>query len=133
MNKDLPITVTAAIIVRGGRVLITRRPPNGRHPGSWEFPGGKVEPGEELRACLERELDEELAVGAAAGDLLAQAHHAYPDLTIDLLAFECSITAGEPADIGCDSHRWVLPAELSHYDLLPPDRALAREIFGVES
>lgn len=133
MSSEETITVTAAIIVQDGRVLIARRPPSGRHPGSWEFPGGKVEPGEEPRECLARELDEELAITASVGELLAQAHYSYPDLTIDLLAHKCDIVEGAPIDIGCDAHEWVAPEALGEYDLLPPDWALAREIFGVDS
>jgi 8-oxo-dGTP diphosphatase len=130
MDPDEPIIVTAAILLNEGRVLITRRPPGGRHPGSWEFPGGKVEPPETPRECLARELAEELAITVAVGDLLARTRYSYPDLSIDLLAFNCTTNAGTPTCLGCDAFEWVSPAGLSDYDLLPPDRVLAREIFG---
>jgi 8-oxo-dGTP diphosphatase len=130
MDHDEPITVTAAILMHEGRVLITRRPPDGRHPGSWEFPGGKVEPQETPEQCLARELAEELAITVEVGELLARTRYSYPDLAIDLLAFDCSMTAGTPTCLGCDALEWVGPAGLSDYDLLPPDRLLAHEIFG---
>ncbi|MBU4240664.1 MAG: NUDIX domain-containing protein, partial [Actinobacteria bacterium] len=78
--------VTAAIIERDGVVLIARRPPSGRHPGSWEFPGGKVEPGESPRECLAREMEEEVEIAVVVGEELATVRHTYHDLAIDLLA-----------------------------------------------
>ncbi|MBU4175420.1 MAG: (deoxy)nucleoside triphosphate pyrophosphohydrolase [Actinobacteria bacterium] len=121
-----PIQVTAAIIERDGAVLIARRPPGGRHPGSWEFPGGKVEPGESPRECLAREMEEEMGIAVVVAEELARVRHSYPDLAIDLLAFRCEIVEGEPADIGCDAHAWVEPDFLADCDLLPPDRELVR-------
>lgn len=124
-----PIQVTAAIIERDGEVLVARRPPGGRHPGSWEFPGGKVEPGESPRECLAREMEEEMGITVVVGEELARVRHLYPDLAIDLLAFRCEIEEGELADIGCDAHAWVDPGSLITYDLLPPDRELVRMLF----
>ena len=127
-----PIQVTAAIIERDGMVLVARRPPGGRHPGSWEFPGGKVEPGESTRECLAREIKEEMGIAVVVGEELARVRHAYPDLAIDLLAFRCVIAEGEPADIGCDIHAWVEPGSLGEYDLLPPDRELVSMLFPLK-
>ena len=124
-----PIQVTAAIIERDGAVLVARRPPGGRHPGSWEFPGGKVEPGESTRECLAREMKEEMGIAVVVGEELARVRHAYPDLAIELLAFRCVIAEGEPSDIGCDIHAWVEPGSLVEYDLLPPDRELVKMLF----
>ncbi len=126
---DEAIEVTAAIIERDGLVLIARRPPGGRHPGCWEFPGGKVEPGETSQKCLAREMAEEMGVGIEVGELLAKGYHAYPDITIELFAFRCVIVSGEPADVGCSAHRWVRPADLASCGLLPPDLLLALAIF----
>jgi 8-oxo-dGTP diphosphatase len=128
-NRDA-IEVTAAIIVEDGRVLIARRPPGGRHPGAWEFPGGKVETGETHAECLARELLEELGIIVEVGEKLAMVRHEYPDLTIDLLAFNCTISRGRPRDLACSEHAWVCPEELSGYDLLPPDRRLAEILRG---
>jgi mutator protein MutT len=125
MRSD-PVTVTAAVIVDAGRVLIARRPPGGRHPGTWEFPGGKVEPGETPEECLAREMLEEMAVSVSVGRKLSEVRHSYDDLTIDLLAYECFITEGTLADIGCDAHAWVEPGSLGERDLLEADRQARR-------
>jgi 8-oxo-dGTP diphosphatase len=122
--------VTAAVISRDGRVLIARRPPGGRHPGAWEFPGGKVEPLETARECIVREMAEEMGVRVSAGRRLAIIRHRFPDLDIELVAFDCRIIEGEPEDIGCVEHAWVRPEELWSYDLLPPDHALSRLLPG---
>jgi mutator protein MutT len=124
-----PVQVTAAIIERDGAVLIARRPAGGRHPGAWEFPGGKVEPGESPRQCLAREMVEEMEVTVEVAGELARVRHHYPDLVIDLIAFRCEITRGQPADIGCDAHAWAEPGSLGDYDLLPADRELVELLF----
>jgi len=131
MKSDQAITVTAAIIMDSERVLVAQRPPGGRHPGEWEFPGGKIEPGETLHQCLARELKEELDVTVRVGRKLAIVRHCYPDLEVELVAFECDITDGDLTDIECSAHEWVEPAMLGEYSLLPPDEVLARELFGV--
>jgi len=131
MSEEPGMTVTAAIIIEDGRVLIAQRPPGGRHAGEWEFPGGKVEPGETPEQCLARELAEELGVTVEVGKAMGRVRHSYPDLVIDLLAFQAAITSGTLEDIECSAHVWALPEELRDYDLLPPDRVLAAEIFEV--
>ena len=125
MEQHEVTKVTAAIIVEEGRVLITRRPPGGRHPGAWEFPGGKVEPGETPAECLARELAEELGITSEVGEKLAVVNHSYPDLAVELLVFDCRIVRGRPRDLACSEHAWVGPVELHEYDLLPPDREVA--------
>jgi len=132
MSENAGITVTAAIIIEDGRVLIAQRPPGGRHAGEWEFPGGKVEPGETPEQCLARELAEELGVAVEVGRAAGRVRHSYPDLVVDLLAYEATITAGTLEDIECSAHAWVRPSQLEGYDLLPPDLVLAREIFGLQ-
>ena len=131
MSDEVGMTVTAAIIIEDGRVLVAQRPPGGRHPGEWEFPGGKVEPGETPEQCLARELSEELGVTVEVGKAMSSVRHSYPDLVIDLLAYEATITGGALQDIECSAHAWARPGELVDYDLLPPDRVLAAEIFEV--
>lgn len=123
------VSVVAAIIESEGLVLIARRPERGRHPGRWEFPGGKVEPGERLSKCAEREMAEEMALKVRALGEIATVRHEYPDLCVELHAVRCEVISGEPEDIGCDSHAWVEPLELERYDLLPPDRELAKILF----
>ena len=128
MDKSGVVNVTAAIIIEEGRVLITQRPPGGRHPGAWEFPGGKVEPGETPEKCLARELSEELGIVVTVGEKLAEVRYAYHDLEIDLLAFRCDIASGRPQNIGCSAHGWVALEDLDCFDLLPPDREVAERL-----
>lgn len=125
-----PVFVTAAVVIENGRVLVARRPPGGRHPGSWEFPGGKVEEGETPEECLAREMMEEMGVQVSVGDMLASVKHSYPDLAVELHAFECTVTGGRLRDIGCSEHQWVEPTDLGRFDLLPPDRELLELVFG---
>ncbi len=116
--------MTAAIIRDGETLLICRRPAGGRHPGVWEFPGGKVEEGETPQECLAREMMEELRVEVEVGEMLASVRHDYEDLAIVLLAFETFLRSGELADIGCSGHAWATLSELEDLDLLPPDRKI---------
>ncbi|MBU1670046.1 MAG: (deoxy)nucleoside triphosphate pyrophosphohydrolase [Actinobacteria bacterium] len=127
MNE--PLAVTAAIIERDGEVLLAQRPPGGRHPGCWEFPGGKVEPGESPEQCLAREMTEEMGIRVEVGELLARVRHDYADLKLELLAFRCTMIEGEPEDLHCSAHAWVRPSDLGSYDLLPPDALLALALF----
>ena len=87
--------VTAAIIIRNGRVLCTRRAPGQSHAGAWEFPGGKLGKGETWRGCLEREIQEELGVTGHAGEKVCEVMHTYARGAIRLVAyrFECECDA----------------------------------------
>ncbi|MCS7216785.1 MAG: Ldh family oxidoreductase [Candidatus Bipolaricaulota bacterium] len=116
--------VAAAWIVEGGRVLLARRQGADEQGGLWEFPGGGQEEGEDLRACLARELREELGVEAAVGEKLGEVVHAYPGLTVRLHLFRARIVRGEPRPLGCAEVRWVPLEELGRYALAPADRAL---------
>jgi 8-oxo-dGTP diphosphatase len=127
--SDVP--VTAAIIEEDGLVLIVKRLPGGRHPGRWEFPGGKMELAEIPEECLAREMDEEMGVRVEVGKMLARVRHSYSDLNVDLMAYSATIKEGALLDRGCESHEWVEPRMLTAYDLLPPDREVAGQVFGV--
>lgn len=125
--------VTAAVIVRGGRVLLVRRGPGERHAGFWEFPGGKMRPKETQQSCLERELREELGLEAAAGEVIAVSEHAYDHASIRLTAMLVRIGDGEPSLVCHDRAEWVAPEELRGYRLSPADLPIAervRELLG---
>jgi 8-oxo-dGTP diphosphatase len=124
------VGVTAAIIEKDGKILLGQRPSTGRHALRWEFPGGKVEPGESPGECLAREMAEEMGIEVAVGKKLSEIEHAYSDMKIRLIAFSCEITRGDLQNIGCAAHAWAFPSELGDYDLLPPDRELASVLFG---
>jgi mutator protein MutT len=113
--------VSAGIIWRDGKLLITRRPKGSHLAGYWEFPGGKQEPHESLEECLEREIKEELGVDVKVDERLLQVDHDYGMKSISLHLFRCSELHGEPLPIGCDDMEWVDPKDLDHYKLPPPD------------
>jgi len=108
--------VTAGIIWDGdGRFLITQRPLDGMLGGLWEFPGGKRRPGEELPACLHREIYEELRIEIQIGDLLCTVEHAFTHFYMTLYAFECNWLSGNPQLLGCTDLRWVTLDHLETY------------------
>ena len=86
-----PLLVAAGILIRDGRVLLSRRPAGTHLAGLWEFPGGKVEPGESPDAALLREVKEELGIGIARYRPFRFAHHSYPEKTVLLLSYLCDI------------------------------------------
>ena len=90
-----PTVVSAAVVEREGRLLVAQRLEGTHLAGHWEFPGGKCEPGEEVRACLARELREELGVGASVGEEVLRTLYAYADRRLELVFFRCEID-GEP-------------------------------------
>jgi len=117
-----PTTVAAAIIRRAGRILICRRGAAQPHPLKWEFPGGKVEAGETPPAALVRELREELAIHARAGEEIARYEFCYPGKNpILLIFFAVDGFTGEPQNRVFHEMRWVAAAELPGFDFLEGD------------
>ena len=119
------ITVTAAIIQRDSQVLITQRPPHGLLGGLWEFPGGKLQEGETLPDCLQREIREELDVTVEVGSQAGVYRHAYTHFRLTLHAFFCRLLSGEPRPLQVAALRWVQPAELGTYPMGKVDRQIA--------
>jgi mutator protein MutT len=117
--------VVAAVIVRGGRYLVTCRQAGVHLAGHWEFPGGKQQQGEALPECLARELREELALDAAIGNELLAVKHAYPARCVELHFFECT-ALNEPAPQLGQEMRWVAPHELRELRFPPADEELIR-------
>lgn len=101
------IEVSAGLVFRDGKLLITQRHRDAHLGGLWEFPGGKREPGETFKRCLARELREELGVEVAVGALFEDITHAYPGKTVRLKFFLCRLRSGEPKPMGCAAIRWV--------------------------
>jgi 8-oxo-dGTP diphosphatase len=127
------LKVLAAVIKKGERVLIARRKSTDRFAGRWEFPGGKIEPGETPESCLKREIMEEFGVETRVGRLLGSARADSPGLSIELDAYEAFPNGGEFELRDHDDLRWVLPAELAGYDLTEPDRRLLAPLFGARA
>jgi 8-oxo-dGTP diphosphatase len=120
-----PIVVTAAVVERGGRFLITRRPVGVHLEGYWEFPGGKCDAGEALGVCLARELREELDVDARIGGEIFTTTHTYPERTVELHFFHCDLQ-GEPRPQLGQELRWVARGELAGLEFPPADAELIR-------
>ena len=117
--------VVAALVREEGRILMSRRRADQAMPNLWEFPGGKVEPGEHPEAALVRELREELGCGITVDGIHEVVFHAYPDFDLYMLVYPCLITGGEPRAVAVAEIAWVTPAELPKLDLLPADYPLA--------
>ncbi len=115
------IHVTAAVIVAKGRVFAAQRREGDMRGGTWEFPGGKIEPGESAPACLARELQEELGIQVDVGPLLITVDHTYSDLRIHLHAFQCEITQGQPRAKEHQALRWLARQEIEQVDWSPAD------------
>ena len=119
------IVVTAAIIRKDDRYLVTRRQAGAHLAGFWEFPGGKCEVGESLTACMVRELREELGVAAAIGAEVFTTTHEYPDRRVELHFFECQSTDDPSPALGQEM-RGVTTAELADLEFPPADSELIR-------
>ena len=98
-----------------GQILIDRRLQEGLLGGLWEFPGGKIEPGETIADCIRRELQEELAIEVEVGDHLITISHTYTHFKVTLNVFQCRHLSGEPQPIECDEVRWVEVLELEQF------------------
>lgn len=115
-------TVVAAVIERAGLILICRRREDQPHPGKWEFPGGKVEPGETLEQALVRELDEELGIRAVPGPEIARYEFAYPGKRpILLVFFAVAEFSGDLSNRVFETIAWASRRDLSGYDFLEGD------------
>jgi len=119
------IVVTAAVIERDGKFLVTRRLRGTHLEGSWEFPGGKCDSGETYVACLEREILEELDTRVRVGREVFSTTHAYPERAVELHFFDCQLL-GEPRAALGQEMRWVRPADLGVLEFPPADTELIR-------
>ena len=117
------VEVVAAVIERDSRYLITRRLEGTHLAGLWEFPGGKLLPGEQPEDALRRELKEELGVEVAVGELIQTVDWTYPEKRVRLLFFRCAL-AGEPAPLEGQEMRWVAAADLPSYSFPDADATL---------
>lgn len=121
------IDVAAAIIIdEKKRVLIARRRPGLFLEGFWEFPGGKIEPGETAEKAMERELKEEMNLSIEAGKRLGESVHAYERFTVRLIAHYARIKGGNLRLTDHDRWAWVFPEDLSGYAMPPADEPLRR-------
>jgi 8-oxo-dGTP diphosphatase len=123
--------VVAAIIVKDTSVLICQRKAGQQYAGKWEFPGGKVEPGEELRAALKRELQEELAINATIGPEITRYEYTYPGRApIQIVFYKVAEFEGEPRNLIFEQIRWETIVNLRTYDFLDGDIDFVNSLAG---
>lgn len=127
------IDVVGAVVVRDGLVLCAQRGPAGELAGFWEFPGGKIEPGETPRAALEREIDEELGCVVEVGDQVATTTYEYNFGIVTLTTFFCTLVAGTPQLTEHAEVLWLPPARLLELDWAPADVPAVRILSRVNA
>ena len=124
MSESRPILVAAGILIDGDRVLICQRHRSDTYALQWEFPGGKVQDGEDLQSSLRRELEEELGIEATVGEEVFRLFHRYPDRTVDVVFFVVPSYRGVIQNRVFESVEWVQRSALHDYDFLEADREL---------
>ena len=123
------LQVTAGVIARDDTVLVCQRPPGGYHAGQWEFPGGKVDPGESLALGMRRELTEELGIDAVVGRVLWRTVHQYPGRDrLRLTFFAIPRYTGTVTNRCFAALRWVPIGALVEIDFLEADREFVRAL-----
>ena len=125
---DVRVEVVAAIVRSNGKILITRRLNHVHLAGLWEFPGGKVEPGESWEVALLREIREELGMEIAVGPEIFTIEHDYPTRSVRLHFFNCTVIRGDPQPLDVSDLRWVTPAELADFEFPPADAELIKRL-----
>jgi len=127
-DSGIPVVLVAAValIDADGRVLLAQRPPGKHLAGLWEFPGGKVQPGETPEAALIRELQEELGIDTVASCLapFTFASHAYPEFHLLMPLYVCRKWSGIVTAREGQALKWVRPARLADYPMPPADKPL---------
>lgn len=128
MMSDNPLRVTAALLVHNQKILIAQRNNTGRFANKWEFPGGKIDPGETPQEGLQRELEEELGLMATIGDVFSETLYCHEQGEIRQYTYWVS-PASPLTDLRLSEHQaiaWVEPAELAQYEFAGADLAVAK-------
>ena len=126
------MAVVAAVIEHDDRFLLTRRQSGVHLAGMWEFPGGKIDPGETDHGALERELREELDVDIEVGERMFRTRHTYADWTVDLSFYRCNLRSDPQPQLGQEM-RWVPRAELASLGFPPADTEFIALLTRVEN
>jgi 8-oxo-dGTP diphosphatase len=115
------VKVTAAILVKHGKIIIAQRKSSDRLSGKWEFPGGKIEPGETPEQCLSRELKEEFDIDVTIGEYLGSNIHHYDHISIDLMAYRASWVSGAIRMNDHKAYHWITVEQIPEFDFAPAD------------
>lgn len=127
--------VVAALIWDQDKFMICQRPAHKARGLLWEFVGGKVEPGESMPAALIRECREELDITVDVGEIYLQVLHEYPDISIRLTLFHCTLATGTPKLLEHADLAWISPAQISDFCFCPADKEILQRIqldFGLQ-
>ena len=122
------VEVVAGLIYKGDKFLICQRPANKARGMLWEFVGGKVEKGESKEQALIRECEEELAITVEPHEVFTEVTHEYPDITVHLTLFNCTILRGEPRLLEHNAMQWITPAEIGNFEFCPADEEILERI-----
>ena len=125
------IRVVAAVVQKNERYLITQRRPNAVLPLLWEFPGGRVEEGEDDAAALKREVLERLGAEVEVGQLISFVSHPYEHYVVDLHLYECKLKTENLQAKAVNDFRWVTSGEFDRYPFTPADEASMTKLLGV--
>ena len=131
LTRKKPVEVVAALLWEKDRFLICQRPAGKARGLLWEFPGGKVEPGETLAQALTRECQEELAVQVRVEGIFRQRLYEYPDICIRLTLMSCILNSGVPQALEHAALRWVHPGQTGQYEFCPADQWLLQEVIRI--
>ncbi|HNU79873.1 MAG TPA: 8-oxo-dGTP diphosphatase MutT [Bacillota bacterium] len=122
--------VTAAAIIRDGKVLIAQRQQGSHMEYKWEFPGGKLEPDETPEECIIREIKEEMDIDIEVDDIYKVVKFKYEEKDILLLCYLCRIIKGDLKAIECNDFRWVTKDELPGFDFVPADLPIVEKLIN---
>ncbi len=125
------IRVVAAVIEEDGSYLITQRRSVAALPLLWEFPGGRVEPGESDGDALAREIRHRLGVTVQVGNLISFVSHQYERYSVDLHLYSCTISGGSPRPINVNAFEWVDSESFEDYPFTPADEASVSILLGI--
>jgi A/G-specific adenine glycosylase len=129
-KKAIPLyqVVAAAICDTSGCYLLAKRPKGGMLPGLWEFPGGKVERGEDDPTALKREIREELNTSVILGDLIGSSRHAYTHFKVQVRTYQCTLDGKMPQALEAQELVWVKPEEMGAYAMGKVDRLISYDL-----
>lgn len=124
------IRVVAAVIEDDGRYLVTQRRSTAVLPELWEFPGGRVEPGETDATALRREIMERLEANVDVVQMISFVSHPYEHYTVDLYLYQCVLKSADLNPRGVKDYRWLTSAEMDSYPFTPADQASMNKLLG---
>jgi len=127
-DMEKVVEVVAALIWDKDKFLICQRPANKERGLLWEFVGGKVEQGETKAQALIRECREELAITVEPREVFMEVMHEYPDITVHLTLFNCTILQGQPRRLEHHDMKWITSAEIHNYEFCPADVEILKKI-----